>query len=155
MQEETVLYIRKLNDRAGLDPFAGSVLKKKGAKAPPAAPDNAKQWLALPYLLSFLIAPDDQFLLGILNSAATYYFLKSVTPKMAGGALAIQISYVEQIPIPTAAQQAEIAALVKTIRAARAADVTADTFAAEALIDARVAALYGLTPAEAAQVAGQ
>ena len=46
--EMSVLYIRELNDRAGLAPFAGSVLKKKGATAPQAAPDNPRQWLALP-----------------------------------------------------------------------------------------------------------
>ncbi|MDO7875685.1 Eco57I restriction-modification methylase domain-containing protein [Hymenobacter sp. ASUV-10] len=56
--EETVLYIRELNDRAGLRPFAGSVLKKKGATVPQAAPDSPGEWLALPYLLGFLDAFD-------------------------------------------------------------------------------------------------
>ncbi len=56
--EETVLYVRELSDRAGLAPFAQSVLRKKGATAPPAAPDAPGQWLALPYLLGFLDAFD-------------------------------------------------------------------------------------------------
>ncbi|MDJ0367752.1 TaqI-like C-terminal specificity domain-containing protein [Hymenobacter sp. H14-R3] len=56
--EETVLYVRELSDRAGLAPFPQSVLRKKGATAPPAAPDAPGQWLALPYLLGFLDAFD-------------------------------------------------------------------------------------------------
>jgi len=46
------------------------------------------------------------------------------------------------------AQQAEIAALVEQVLAAKAADATADTAALEQQIDALVAALYGFTPAE-------
>ena len=85
------------------------------------------------------------------------FFFQSISSSIRGGFLRWKKQYVEQIPIPaaTAAQQAEIAALVETILAARTADVTADTAEAEAQIDALVAGLYGLTPAEAAVVAGQ
>ena len=64
--------------------------------------------------------------------------------------------HVSIFPIPTAtpAQQAAIAALVEQILAARAADPAADTAALEAEVDALVAALYGLSAAEAALVAG-
>lgn len=51
-------------------------------------------------------------------------------------------------------EQAAIAALVTQILATKAPDPAADT-AAAAQIDALVAGLYGLTPAEAAVVAGQ
>ena len=103
------------------------------------------------------IPSDDKYLLAVLNSKAALFFFKSISPSIRGGFLRWKKQYVEQLPIPaaTAAQQAEIAALVETILAARAADATADTAEAEAQIDALVAGLYGLTPAEAAVVAGQ
>lgn len=52
----------------------------------------------------------------------------------------------------TPEQQAPIVALVEQVLAAKAADPAADTSAPEAEINALVAALYGLTPAEAAQL---
>ncbi|OGX91412.1 type IIG restriction enzyme/methyltransferase [Hymenobacter coccineus] len=104
---------------------------------------------------TFFIPSDDLFLLGVLNSAPVFYVLQQITTKMKDNAMAMQIPQVSQIPIPTAtaAQQAEVGALVETILAARAADATADTAAAEAAVDALVAALYDLTPAEAAHLA--
>ncbi|GAA4506579.1 TaqI-like C-terminal specificity domain-containing protein [Hymenobacter ginsengisoli] len=66
--EEQVLYIRELNDRAGLKPFSHSVLRKKGATAPAAAPNAAGSWLALPYLLGFLDAFDFGSTLGEVGS---------------------------------------------------------------------------------------
>jgi adenine-specific DNA-methyltransferase len=66
--EEQVLYIRELNDRAGLKPFSHSVLKKKGATAPAAAPATTGNWLALPYLLGFLDAFDFGSTLGEVGS---------------------------------------------------------------------------------------
>lgn len=69
--EEQVLYIRELNDRAGLKPFSHSVLRKKGATAPAAAPGVAGQWLALPYLLGFLDAFDFGSTPGEIGSAQT------------------------------------------------------------------------------------
>ena len=49
----------------------------------------------------------------------------------------------------------DLASVPAEVLAARAADATADTSEAEARVDALVAGLYGLTPAEAAVVAGQ
>ena len=66
--EEQVLYIRELNDRAGLKPFSHSVLRKKGAIVPAAAPGAAGSWLALPYLLGFLDAFDFGSTLGEVGS---------------------------------------------------------------------------------------
>ncbi len=105
---------------------------------------------------TFFIAADNLFLLGVLNSAIAYIFLKDVTPKMAGGTLAMQIPYVSQLPIPAAtpAQQAGISGLVAGILAAKAADPAADTRAAEAAVDAAVAALYGVALPAAAPAAG-
>lgn len=58
-----------------------------------------------------------------------------------------------KFPSPTTAvQQAVVGTLVETILTTRA-NATADTAAAEATADALVAALYGLTPAEAAHFA--
>lgn len=67
-----------------------------------------------------------------------------------GGYLRFFSQDLTQLPIPTAtpAQQAEIAALIEQVLAAKVADATADAAALEQQIDALVAALYGLTPAE-------
>lgn len=104
-----------------------------------------------------IIPSNDLYLLGVLNSKATDFFFKAIGAKLKDAFFEYKPKHVSQLPIPaaTAAQQAEIAALVETILAARAADATADTATTEAQIDAIVAGLYGLTPAEAAVVAGQ
>ena len=64
----------------------------------------------------------------------------------------MKMSYVAQLPIPpaTPAEQAPIIALVEQVLAAKAAGEP--TAPLEAAIDALVAARYGLTPAEAAQL---
>ena len=66
----------------------------------------------------------------------------------------MQTPYLNQLPIPhaTPAQQAEIAALVEQVLAAKAAGEPTATL--EAAIDALVAARYGLNPAEVAQLGG-
>ncbi|MEJ7660980.1 MAG: TaqI-like C-terminal specificity domain-containing protein [Hymenobacter sp.] len=102
-----------------------------------------------------IIPTDDLFLLGVLNSSATDFYLSPLGKKLKDAFFEYKPKYLSQLPIPTAtaAQRAEVGALVETILAARAADATADTAAAEAAVDALVAALYGLTPAEAAHLA--
>ena len=102
----------------------------------------------------YSVSTDDKFLLGVLNSEIVELFFRSLSSTIRGGYMRFIKQYVEQIPIPhaTAAQQAEIAALVEGILAARAADAAADTRAAEAAIDALVSACYGLSAAEAAAV---
>ncbi len=68
--------------------------------------------------------------------------------------LHVQQGELAQLPVPSATpeQQAPIVALVEQVLAANAANSAADTTALEAEIDARVAALYGLTAAEVAQL---
>ncbi|ALW86672.1 hypothetical protein AUC43_17245 [Hymenobacter sedentarius] len=99
---------------------------------------------------TFFVPGKDLYLLGVLNSAPIFYVLQQITTKMKDNAMAMQLSQVSQLPIPiaTPAQQAEIAALVEQVLAAKAADATADTAELEQQIDTLVAALYGLTPAE-------
>jgi len=47
-----------------------------------------------------LIVIDDKFLLGILNSRVSKYFLSNICDKVQGGFYRLKIIYVEQIPIP-------------------------------------------------------
>ena len=93
-----------------------------------------------------IIATDDLFLLGVLNSALTDHYFKSIGSKLQNDFFEYKPKYLSQLPIPAAtpAEQAAIAALVTGILAAKAADPAADTAAAEATIDAAVAALYGV-----------
>jgi adenine-specific DNA-methyltransferase len=95
---------------------------------------------------TFFTPGNDLYLLGVLNSATAFYFLQQITTKMKDNAMAMQIPQVSQIPIPAATpdEQAAIAALVTQILAAKAADPAADTREAEAAVDDRVAALYGV-----------
>ena len=97
-----------------------------------------------------IIPSNDLFLLGILNALPTDFYFKSIASTKANGYFEYKPVYLAQLPIPAATpeQQAEIAALVEQVLAAKAADATADTAALEQQIDALVAALYGLTPAE-------
>ena len=101
---------------------------------------------------TFFIPDGSLFLLGVLNAAPAWFFINQVAAKLANGAIAMQTPYVNQLPIPPATpeQQAAIAGLVEQVLAAKAAAPAADTQALEQQIDAAVAALYGLTPAEVA-----
>ncbi|MGI4864748.1 MAG: Eco57I restriction-modification methylase domain-containing protein [Janthinobacterium lividum] len=93
-----------------------------------------------------IIATDNMFLLGVLNSAATDYFFKSIESKLQNDFYEYNPRYLTQLPIPhaTLAEQAAIAALVTQILAAKAADPAANTRVAEAAVDAAVAARYGV-----------
>jgi hypothetical protein len=105
---------------------------------------------------AFMIPTNDRVLVGLLNSKLAWWFLHQVCSKLQGGALAMQIPYVSQFPIPnaTAAQESVIAALVDKILAAKKADANAETKHWEAEIDALVYQLYGLTNEEIAIVEG-
>lgn len=48
-----------------------------------------------------LIVTDSKYVLGILNSAVTRFFLKSVCDKVQGGFYRLKMIYIEQIPIRT------------------------------------------------------
>ena len=103
-----------------------------------------------------MIIADDLYMLGVLNAATSAFYISEVCDVVQGGFVRMKMAYVAQLPIPaaTVAQQAEIATLVEQVLAAKAADAPADTAALEQQIDALVAALYGLTPAEVALIAG-
>lgn len=51
---------------------------------------------------SYAIPTSDNFLLGILNSSITWYFLSSIAPSVRGGYREFRVQYVEQLPIPAA-----------------------------------------------------
>jgi hypothetical protein len=100
---------------------------------------------------TFAIAGADHYLLGCLNSQAVWFQIKHSIQQIRGG-YQLMFNNFSNVVIPhaTPAQQAEIAALVEQVLAAKAAGEP--TAALEAEIDALVAARYGLTPAEVAQL---
>ena len=94
----------------------------------------------------FSIPVNDLYLLGVLNSAPAWEYLKSVCSVLGdenqGGRLTLQGIFVSKVPIPNAptADRDAIAALVQ--HCLDAGGVGCETW--EADINARVAALYGL-----------
>jgi adenine-specific DNA-methyltransferase len=100
---------------------------------------------------TYFIPGSDMYLLAVLNSKLCWFQTSKACTAIQGGYQLIY-SYFQNIIIPhaTPAQQAEIAALVEQVLAAKAAGEP--TAALEADIDALVAARYGLTPAEVAQL---
>ena len=66
---------------------------------------------------TFCLDSNDQFLLGLLNSAVTWLHLRSICPAMRGGIWRLELSaqYIETVPIPAASAEAktEIGALAK------------------------------------------
>ncbi|WP_139922608.1 Eco57I restriction-modification methylase domain-containing protein [Hymenobacter sp. DG01] len=93
-----------------------------------------------------------EYILGVLASPTLAYYFKRAANEFDDLFPKIKIGEFRELPIPTATaeQQAPIVALVEQVLAAKAADATADTQPLEQQIDALVAALYGLTPAETA-----
>ena len=89
-----------------------------------------------------------KYILAVMNSTTAWDYLQTVRRSITD----IYPDDWKQLPIPAAtpAQQAEIAALVEQVLAAKAAGQP--TAPLEAAIDALVAARYGLTPAEVAQL---
>ena len=92
-----------------------------------------------------------KYVLGILASRLiSYLYLNTSSIATKDDFRQTTLGELRSLPIPAAtpAQQVEIAALVEQVLVAKAADATADTATLEQQIDALVAALYGLTPAE-------
>ena len=100
---------------------------------------------------TFAIAEADYYLLGCLNSKAVWFQIKHSIQQIRGG-YQLMFNNFSNVTIPraTPAEQAPIIALVEQVLAAKAAGEPTATL--EADIDALVAARYGLTPAEAAQL---
>jgi len=120
-----------------------------------------------------MIIKDDLYLLGILNSAITRLFLKSICDKVQGGFYRLKITYISQIPIPKInfsnpadkARHDTMVALVERMLALhrQRADVKTDheknlierqIEATDKQIDALVYDLYGLTGEEIRIVEG-
>ena len=93
---------------------------------------------------SFVLPSADPYLLGVLNSAPMWFYLRSTCAVVGDverrGRLRLERVYVERAPIPVAADsdRAAIAALAQ--KCIDAGGVGCE----ERAIDARVAALYGL-----------
>ena len=103
-----------------------------------------------------LLTPYSPYLLALLNSALVDWYFKQIGVERDGGYFEYKPMFIGRLPIPQAseAEQAPFVALVDEILAAKARDPHADTSAQEAEIDRLVYALYHLTAAEIAAVAG-
>ena len=98
-----------------------------------------------------------KYLCAVLNSRLITWYVQNTAPTTGMGLTEWKVFVVERIPVPrlSAARQRPLIRLVERILAARASNPRADTGAAEAELDGRVYALYGLTDGEIAAVAGQ
>lgn len=94
----------------------------------------------------FSIPISDLYLLGVLNSASVWNYLKEICPVLGdankGGRLTLQEIYLEKLPIPKASDSEKeiISQLVQKCLNAKGVDCEVW----EKEIDDRVAALYGL-----------
>jgi len=97
------------------------------------------------------------FLLGVLNSQFTAWFISKTSTQMRGGWFSFESRYISKLPIsPANAEQiASIESRVTQILTLKHSDPTADTSALEAEVDGLVYGLYGLTEAEVAMVEGR
>lgn len=59
--------------------------------------DSNKYFLNMP---ACMIPINDKYLLGVLNSKISWYYLKIISAERAGGFIEVKPMYVEQIPIP-------------------------------------------------------
>ncbi|MDD2735202.1 MAG: TaqI-like C-terminal specificity domain-containing protein [Desulfuromonadaceae bacterium] len=102
----------------------------------------------------FLISHKDDFLLSLLNSKLFWWFLGNLTSGLVGGARAMQMPYMEQLPIfpATDTQKAPIIERVQKILANPNSPAVPQL---EAEIDRLVYELYGLTEEEIALVEGK
>lgn len=98
----------------------------------------------------FIIPDATPVVLGILNSRPAWWMLNQLSTKMVGGALALQMPFLGQVPIPDPlsvhAQSVDVR--VRALLAKKAASASAFVTDLEAEIDGFVAHLYGLTEVE-------
>ncbi len=94
------------------------------------------------------VTEEVEFILGILNSNVMWWFIQQTAASKQGGFYEFKPMYVTQIPIPKTSEQdkKKIEALVQKCISAKGQNVAHY----EAEINAIVARLYGLTPAELA-----
>ena|GEM_PF-1843775 len=100
------------------------------------------------------IAPDELFLVGILNSSAVSWFMKQIAAERAGGFIEYKPIYVTQIPIPdtTPAQRAAIETLVRKLLDAKGQGPQVAEWEQE--LNGLVYEVYGLTEGEIGVVEG-
>jgi len=105
------------------------------------------------------IVSSERFLLGILNSKSTKFFLNHTCDFVRGGFARLKISYISNIPLPKLLDKeisGELDRLVTSILAQKQDDsAAADTSALEREIDELVYGLYGLTEEEIKIVEGE
>ncbi|MBB6002134.1 Eco57I restriction-modification methylase domain-containing protein [Arcicella rosea] len=98
----------------------------------------------------FIIAKDDKYLLGVLNSNVIYFLFKKLLPELRGGFYEPNYAILKDFPIPK--PDAETASLiiekVESILIQKRANPQADTSAIEAEIDDLVYKLYDLSEEE-------
>lgn len=106
---------------------------------------------------TFLIPDASYYLLAILNSKITWFFLDYTVGKMAGGTYAMQTPYVSQIPIAKSTEPhgTLLEQIVNQILTTKKSNPQADITALEAEIDRLVYQLYGLTEQEIKIVEGK
>lgn len=90
----------------------------------------------------YIISISDLYLLGVLNSAATWEAIRTICSPLAGGFWEMRATHLVKIPIPTpsAADRSAIEGLVEACLQKKGAGCADE----EAEINARVATLYGL-----------
>lgn len=100
---------------------------------------------------------DAKWLLGLLNSKAVWYFLKTICVVRSGGFIEVKSQYFEQIPIPAHkdTDKKQLDSLVDQILAAKQKAPNADTSVLEKRIAQFVYDLYKLVPEEIAIVEGK
>ncbi|MDQ1353915.1 MAG: adenine-specific DNA-methyltransferase [Acidobacteriota bacterium] len=93
---------------------------------------------------SFLLTPGNKYLLAILNSHVTRFFLDTLVSKMRGGYFSMSKIYVEQIPIPRISKEAQLPfeSLVDMIMFARGHGMNSDASTLEWVIDGMTYGLY-------------
>jgi type II restriction/modification system DNA methylase subunit YeeA len=95
---------------------------------------------------SFFIPVTDHFLIGLLNSKITKFYLDAIVPKMRGGYFSLSKAYVETIRIISEEKIAKIITeLVEQILSIKSRTPAADTTVLEAEIDLMVYKLYQLS----------
>ncbi len=96
------------------------------------------------------------YLLGLLNSQFSAWFIAKTSTQMRGGWYSFESRFIAKMPIPDLSEkeQQPIISLVTRILAAKQSAPLADTTALEAEVDALVYGLYGLTEEEIAIVEG-
>lgn len=109
--------------------------------------DESGSYLNAP---SVFLPTNDKYLLGILNSKLTWYFLTSICVVRNGGYVEVKPQYFEQIPIPEISSDAKgvLTYKVNQIIDAKKTNSTFETCVLEKEIDYLVYELYGLTEEE-------